>query len=56
MYPFDDGSTKLCLTAEECVSKKGFVHYSFTYTIHECLTGRQCEEYEVYEDMFGEMH
>lgn len=56
MYPFDDGSTKLCLTNDECVSKKGFVHYSFTYTIHECLTGRQCEEYEVYEDMFGEMH
>ena len=39
MYPLDDSNTKLCLTSDECVSRKAFVFYSFTFDTHICLTG-----------------
>ena len=44
MYPFDDGNTKLCLTSEECLSRKAFVRYSFITSTHECLIGTQCKK------------
>ena len=45
MYVFNDGNTKLCLTSEECVSKKGFVLSFFTKDTHECFTATQCKNY-----------
>lgn len=55
-YFFDDGSTKLCLTSEECVLRKAFVMYSFDSTFHKCLTGTQCEEYYIQEDSSGKKY
>ena len=44
MYSFDDGNTKLCLTSDECVSRKAFVRYDFINSDHTCLTGTQCRD------------
>ena len=39
MYTFDDGNVRLCLTDEECVSRKAFMLYSFAWNCHICMTG-----------------
>ena len=50
---FDDGNTKLCLTAEDCVLKKAFVFYSFAYGSHKCVTKVQCENYGFYHHPYS---